>query len=188
MCLRRRLLLASRESGIYMPKEFCCPLHPQRSGRGLQERKKQAILERGQSSAKLSFWHLRPQRRTKRNSPSRQLLSTPTSFSSGGDWNRLPSPTTSQPCRGKNLPNVKHVDEGTDARIFGDITRLGSGTQRSPYLRMKFQKWEKPLMSGYTEKGGNLTDVIADKLRTEIENKPSRAQGYAERIPSLLET
>jgi hypothetical protein len=83
---------------------------------------------------------------------------------------------------------VKHVDEGTDARIFGDITRLGSGTQRSPYLRMKFQKWEKPLMSGYTEKGGNLTDVIADKLRTEIENKLSRAQGYAERIPSLLET
>jgi hypothetical protein len=30
--------------------------------------------------------------------------------------------------------------------------------------------------------------VIADKLRTEIENKPSRARGYIERIPSSLET
>jgi hypothetical protein len=79
---------------------------------------------------------------------------------------------------------VKHDDEGTCAGIFGNITRLGSGTQRSPYLRMKFQKWEKPSMSEYTRKGG----ILADKLRTEIENKPSRAQGYAERIPSLLET
>jgi hypothetical protein len=30
--------------------------------------------------------------------------------------------------------------------------------------------------------------MIANKLRTESANKPSRAQGYAERIPSLLET
>jgi hypothetical protein len=43
-------------------------------------------------------------------------------------------------------------------------------------------------MSEHIEKGGILTAVIADKLRTEIENKPSRAQGYAERILSLLET
>ena len=43
-------------------------------------------------------------------------------------------------------------------------------------------------MNGYTEKGGILADVIANKLRTEIENKPSKVQGYAERIPSLLET
>jgi hypothetical protein len=53
---------------------------------------------------------------------------------------------------------------------------------------MKFQKWEKLLTSGYTEKGGILADVIADKLRTESANKPSSAQGYTERIPSLLET
>jgi hypothetical protein len=43
-------------------------------------------------------------------------------------------------------------------------------------------------MSGYTEKGRTLAGVIVDKVRIEIENKPSRAQGYAERIPSLLET
>jgi hypothetical protein len=66
--------------------------------------------------------------------------------------------------------------------------KLGSGTQHSPYLGMKFQKWEKPPASGYTEKGRTLADVTADKLRTEIENKSSRAQGYAERILSLLET
>ena len=43
-------------------------------------------------------------------------------------------------------------------------------------------------MSEHIEKGGILTAVIADKLRTESENKQSRAQGCAERIPSLLET
>jgi hypothetical protein len=84
MCLGRRLLLASRKSGIYLPEELCCPLRPQRSGHGLQGRKKRAFLERGRSSTKLSFQHLCPQRRTERDSPSRQLLSTPTSFSSGG--------------------------------------------------------------------------------------------------------
>jgi hypothetical protein len=46
----------------------------------------------------------------------------------GGDWNHLPSSTTSRLCKGKNLPSVKHNDEGTDAKMFGDITRLGSGT------------------------------------------------------------
>jgi hypothetical protein len=95
---------------------------------------------------------------------------------------------TSQPYKGKNLPSVKHGDEGTDARMFGDITRLGSGTQRSPYLGMKFQKWEKLPMSKYTEKDGILADVIADRLRTESGRKPSKAQGCAERILSLLET
>jgi hypothetical protein len=94
----------------------------------------------------------------------------------------------SRPCRGKSLPSEKLGAEGTDAGIFGDITRLGSETQHNPYLGMKFQKWEKHPMSEYTEKGGILAAVIADKLRTEIENKPSRAQGYAERIPSLLKT
>jgi hypothetical protein len=53
---------------------------------------------------------------------------------------------------------------------------------------MKFRKRKKLLTSGYTEKGRILADVIAGKLRTESTNKPSRAQGYTERIPSLLET
>jgi hypothetical protein len=39
----------------------------------------------------------------------------------------------SQPCRGKNLPSVKRGDEGTDAGMCGDITRLGNGTRRNLY-------------------------------------------------------
>jgi hypothetical protein len=83
---------------------------------------------------------------------------------------------------------VKHDDEGTCAGMFGDIMRPGSRIQRSPYPKMKFQKWEKLMTSEYTEKGGILAGVIVDKLRTESENKPSRAQGCTKRIPSLLET
>jgi hypothetical protein len=64
----------------------------------------------------------------------------PTSSSSGGYWSHLPSVTTSQPCQGKNLPNEKLGNGGTDAGIFGDITRLGSGTQRNLYPRMKSRK------------------------------------------------
>jgi hypothetical protein len=46
----------------------------------------------------------------------------------------------SQPCQGKSLPSEKLGDEGTYAEIFDDITRLGIGTQRSPYPGMKSQK------------------------------------------------
>jgi hypothetical protein len=95
---------------------------------------------------------------------------------------------TSQPCQEKNLPSEKLGDEGTDAGIFGDITKLGSRTQRSPYLMMKSQKWEKLQTSEYSEKGGILADVTAGKLKTEIENKLNMVQGYAERTLSLLET
>jgi hypothetical protein len=95
---------------------------------------------------------------------------------------------TSQPYKGKNLPSVKHGDEGIDAGMFGDITRQGSGTQHSPYPGMKFQKWEKLPTSEYTEKDGILAGVIADRLRTESGSKLSKAQGCAERTLSLLET
>jgi hypothetical protein len=94
----------------------------------------------------------------------------------------------SQPSQGKNLPSEKLDDEGTDARIFGDITKLGSRTQRSLYLGMKSRKWEKLSTSGYSEKGGILADVIADKLKTKIENKLNKVPGYAERTLSSLET
>jgi hypothetical protein len=66
--------------------------------------------------------------------------------------------------------------------------RLGSGTQRSPYPGMKSRKWEKLPMNRSSEKGGILSDVTADKLKTEIENKLSRVRGYAERTLSSLET
>jgi hypothetical protein len=41
---------------------------------------------------------------------------------------------------GEEPPSEKLGDEGTDAGIFGDITRLGSRTQRRPYPRMKSRK------------------------------------------------
>jgi hypothetical protein len=75
-----------------------------------------------------------------RNSSPHQLLSTPTSSSSRGEWSHLPSPTTSQPCQGKNLPSEKLGDGGTDAGIFDDITKLRSGTQHNPYPEMKSWK------------------------------------------------
>jgi hypothetical protein len=94
----------------------------------------------------------------------------------------------SQPCQGKNLPSEKLGDKGTDAGIFSDITRLGSETQRSPYLRMKSRKWEKLPMNESSKKGGILADVTACKLKTGNENKMNRVQGYAERTLSLLGT
>jgi hypothetical protein len=94
----------------------------------------------------------------------------------------------SRPCKGKNLPSVKHGDEGTYARMFGDITRLGSGTQCSLYPGMKFQKWEKLPASEYTEKDGILAGVITGRLRIENGSKPSRARGCAKRTLFSLET
>jgi hypothetical protein len=94
----------------------------------------------------------------------------------------------SQPCQEKNLLSEKLSDKGTDAGIFGEITRLGSRTRLSPYLGMKSRKWEKLPTSGSSEKGGILTNVTTGKLKTEIENKLNRVQGYAERTLSLLET
>jgi hypothetical protein len=40
----------------------------------------------------------------------------------------------SQPCLGKNLLSEKLADGGTNAEIFGDITKQGNGTRRSLYL------------------------------------------------------
>ena len=53
---------------------------------------------------------------------------------------------------------------------------------------MKSRKWEKLLTNESLEKGGTLAEVIAGKLKTEIENKLNRVQGYAERTLSSLKT
>jgi hypothetical protein len=41
---------------------------------------------------------------------------------------------------GRTFPTRSSCDGGTDAGIFGDITKLGSGTQHSPYPEMKSRK------------------------------------------------
>jgi hypothetical protein len=46
----------------------------------------------------------------------------------------------SQPCQGKNLPSERLDDGGIDGGIFGDITKLESGTQHSPYPGMRSRK------------------------------------------------
>ena len=84
---RRRLPLTSREPGIHLPEEPRCPLRPQRSGHGLQGKKEASGME----AVKLSFRHLRPQRRTEKNSSPQQPLSILTSSSSDGYWSHLPS-------------------------------------------------------------------------------------------------
>jgi hypothetical protein len=94
----------------------------------------------------------------------------------------------SLPCKGKNLPSVKHDDGGTDDGTYGDITKLGNGIRRSRYPKTKPQKWEKLLTSECTEKGETLAAAIADKLRTESESKPSKVLGYGERTLSSLGT
>jgi hypothetical protein len=58
----------------------------------------------------------------------------------GGEWNRLPSPTTSQPCLGNNLLSEKLADGGTIAGIFSDITKPENGIRHSLYPEMKSQK------------------------------------------------
>jgi hypothetical protein len=83
---------------------------------------------------------------------------------------------------------VRHGDGGTDAGTCGNITRLGNEIQHSSYPGTKPQKWEKLPMSECTEKGGTLAVLIVDKLRTENESKPSKAQGCVERTLSLLGT
>jgi hypothetical protein len=75
---------------------------------------------------------------------------------------------TSQPCLGKNLLSEKLADGGTDAEIFGDITKQGNGTRCSLYLEMKFQRWEKLLTNESSEREGTLADVIVGRLKSKL--------------------
>ena len=43
----------------------------------------------------------------------------------------------------RNLIIGSLADRGTDAEIFGDITKPENGIQRSPYRETRSQKWEK---------------------------------------------
>jgi hypothetical protein len=86
---------------------------------------------------KLLFLCLHPQRRTERR-PSRQLLhSTPTSSSSGEEWNRILCPTMNQLRQERNLFIGSLADRRTDAEIFGDITKPENRIRRSPYHKTR---------------------------------------------------
>jgi hypothetical protein len=51
-----------------------------------------------------------------------------------------PSPTTNQLRLERNLLSGNPTDEGTDAEIFGDITRPESGTRRNLYRETRSQR------------------------------------------------
>jgi hypothetical protein len=78
----------------------------------------------------------------------------------------------------KNLFIGNLAGGGTDAEIFGNITRLENGIQRSPYRETRSQKWEKLWKNGSSEKEGTLDDVTVGRLK----NRLSRKQGNIERI------
>jgi hypothetical protein len=85
-----------------------------------------------------------------------------------------------QPHQEKNLFFGSLADGGTDAEIFGDITRPENEIRRSPYRETRSQKWEKLRKNGSSEKEGTLDDVIVDRLK----NRPSRKRGNAGKIHS----
>jgi hypothetical protein len=134
-----------------------------------------------QRIVKLLFLCLCPQRRTERES-SRQLFhSTPTSSSSGEEWNQILSPTMNRLHREKNLFSGNLAGEGNDAEIFSDIMKPENRIRRSPYHEMRSQKWEKLQKNGSSEKEGTLDDVTVDRRKSRL----SKKQGNVERIHSL---
>jgi hypothetical protein len=82
-----------------------------------------------------------------------------------------------QPHREKNLFSGNLADEGTDAEIFGGITKPESGTQHSPCHEMRYQRWEKPQKNESSGKEGIPDDVIVGKLKS----RPNKRQDNAER-------
>ena len=78
----------------------------------------------------------------------------------------------------RNLIIRSLADGGTDAEIFGDITKMESGTRRSPYHEMKSRRWEKLQKNGSLGKEGILGDVIVGKLKSRL----SRKRDNVERI------
>jgi hypothetical protein len=89
-----------------------------------------------------------------------------------------------QSCQEKNLFSGNLAGEGTDAEIFGDITKPESGTQSSPCHKTRSQRWKRLQKNGPSGKGGIPDDVIVGKLK----NRLSRKRDNAERIHFLDET
>jgi hypothetical protein len=96
-----------------------------------------------------------------------------------------------QPRQEKNLFSGNLANEGTDAEIFGDITKPESRTRHSPFHEMRSQRWEKPQKNESSGKAGIPDDVIVSKLKS----RPNKRQDNAERtlfsdgtyIPTLPE-
>jgi hypothetical protein len=81
------------------------------------------------------------------------------------------SPMMNQPCQEKNLFSGNLADEGTDAEIFGDITKPESGTWRSSCHETRSQRWERLQKNRSSGKGGIPDDVIVGKLKSRLSKK-----------------
>jgi hypothetical protein len=86
----------------------------------------------------------------------------------GGRVESSPSPTTNQPCLGKNHLSGKLVDEGTDAVTPGDIMKPKNETRCSQCREMRSWRWEKLQMNESSGKGGITTDVIVGELKSRL--------------------
>jgi hypothetical protein len=80
----------------------------------------------------------------------------------------------------RNLFIGSLADGGTDAEIFGDITKPENGIRRNPYRETRSQKWEKLQKNGSSEKEGTLDNVTVGRLK----NRPSRNLGNVGKIHS----
>jgi hypothetical protein len=80
----------------------------------------------------------------------------------------------------RNLFIGSLADGGTDAEIFGGITKPENGIRRSPYHGTRSQKYEKLQKNGSSEKEGTLDDVTVGRLK----NRLSRKQGNIGKIHS----
>jgi hypothetical protein len=118
-----------------LPGELRCPPLRLKNGHGSQGKRKQMR----QRIVKLLFLCLRPQRRAKRRPSQRLFHSTPTSSSSREEQNRILSPTMNQLHQEKNLFIGNLAGGGTDAEIFGDITRPENGIRHSLYHETRSQ-------------------------------------------------
>jgi hypothetical protein len=81
-----------------------------------------------------------------------------------------------QPHREKNPFSRNLADEGTDAEMFGDITKPESGTRRNMCHEMRSQRWEKLQKNGSSGKGGIPDDVIVGKLKSRLSRKQDNAK------------
>jgi hypothetical protein len=137
------------------------------NGHGLQGKNKQRPV-------KLPFWYLRPQRRTEKSLSSQQLHSTSTSSSSGGEWNRPPSPMTNQLCLGKNHLSGKLADEGTDTVTLGDIMKPENEIRCSLYRETRSRRWEKLQMNESLGRNSHRRDRWQAQEQAEQEARQRR--------------
>jgi hypothetical protein len=103
-------------------------------------KEKQSKRDRGPSSCSSDTFALKEGHKEDRHHNNSFLPDVLFIGGGGGEGNRVPSPTTSQPCRGKNLLSKKLADGETVTEIYGDIMKLGNGTRRNLCPEMKSQR------------------------------------------------